>query len=330
MAVKSISIGLVRENAAALRTVNRKGEKYLGLIESMRVKGFMGAIIVRERTDPDTQSLYYELIDGLHRFSAAKEVGITEINVDVHDFDDDQVLEAQIMGNFHVIVTKPAEYSKALKRILSRNSMMTESELAGKLGVSSAFIRARLSLNKITDKKILDLIDEQRIPLANAYVLAKLPEDEIQNYLDGAITEKAETFVPRVQERLKEIKEKARQGRLAEPPTFKAVAHMQKMTIIKDALETGEMTAELIRGIEDPAAAAQRVLEWILHLDPTSVAAAQAKWDEREAKKETKKAEAKVKAEAKAAEKKAKEDDAAAAAAVEAGATAEANTQAQE
>lgn len=325
MSVKTIPIGLVRENPAALRTVNRKGEKFLGLIESMRAKGFMGAIIVRERTDPDTQSLYYELIDGLHRHAAAKEVGISEINVDVQDFDDDQVLEAQIMGNFHVIQTKPAEYSKALKRILSRNPFMTESELGGKLGVSSAFIRARLSLNKITDKKILDLIDEQKIPLANAYVLAKLPEDEIQNYLDGAITEKAETFVPRVQERLKEIKEKARQGRLAEPPTFKAVAHMQKMTIIKDAMETGEILAELIQGIEDPAAAAQRTVEWILHLDPASIAAAQAKWDEKEAKKVAKKAEADAKKEVKAAEKKASEEDAAAAAAVEAGETVEAN-----
>lgn len=204
---------------------------------------------------------------------------------------------------------------------------MTESELGAKLGVSSAFIRARLSLNKITDKKILDLIDEQKIPLANAYVLAKLPEDEIQNYLDGAITENAETFVPRVQERLKEIKEKARQGRLAEPPTFKAVAHMQKMTLIKEALENGEIITELITGIEDPAAAAQRTIEWILHLDPASVAASQARWDEKEAKKEAKKAEAKVKAEAKAADKKASEDDAAASAAVEAGATAEENAQ---
>ena len=320
--VKTIPIGLVRENAAALRTVNRKGEKFLGLIESMRAKGFMGAIIVRERTDPDTNSVYYELIDGLHRFSAAKEVGITEINVDVQNFDDDQVLEAQIMGNFHVIVTKPAEYSRGLKRILSRNSMMTESELAGKLGVSSTFIRARLSLNKITDKKILDLIDEQKIPLANAYVLAKLPEDEIGNYLDGAITENAETFVPRVQERLKEIKEKARQGRLAEPPTFRAIAHMQKMTDIKGALENGEIIAQLIKGIEDPAQAAVRVVEWVLHLDPSSVAAAQTRWDEKEAKKEVKKAEAKAKTEEKAAEKKAREEDAAASAAVEADAVA--------
>ena len=85
--VKTISIALVRENAAALRTVNRKGEKFLGLIESMREKGFFGAIVVRERTDPDTKSLYYELCDGLHRYSAAKEVGITEIGVDVQDYD---------------------------------------------------------------------------------------------------------------------------------------------------------------------------------------------------------------------------------------------------
>lgn len=323
--LKTIAIGLIRENAAALRTVNRSGEKFLGIIESMREKGFFGAIVVRERTDEDTQQKYYELCDGLHRYTAAKECGIAEIGVDIKDFDDDQMLEAQIMGNFHKVETKPAEYAKGLKRILIRHPMMTESELAGKLGMSSQFIRARLSLNKITDKKILALIDDESIPLANAYVLAKLPEDEYENYLDGAITEKPDTFVPRVQERLKEIKEAARLGRLAEPPKFVPVAHMQKLAVIKTALDTGEMIATLIAGIDDPAAAAMRAIEWVLHLDPESVNAAQVKWDEKEATKAAKKAEAEKKKAEKKAAKEAKTADGAAGAAVEAGATAEAN-----
>lgn len=302
--VKLISLGLIRENVAALRSVNRKSEKYLGLIESMRINGFMGAIVARERTDPDTEAIYYELCDGLHRYSAAKEAGIAEISVDIRDLNDDQVLEAQIMANFHKIETKPAEYSKGLKRILTRNPLMTESELAARLGVTSKFIRARLSLNKITNQEVLTLIDENKIPLSNAYLLSKLPEDEMSNFIDAAITEPPAEFIPKATERLKEIKEAAKAGRKAGPITFTAVAHMQKMKDIKDELENGETIAVLISGIEDPAQAATRVLEWILHLDPKSLESAEASWNEKQSKK-------KAAAEAKKAEKEAKKQEAA-------------------
>lgn len=289
--LKTVAIGLVRENVAALRTVNRKSESFLGLIESMRISGFSGAIIVRERTDPDTKAEYYELCDGLHRLAAAKEIGLTEINIDVKDLNDDQILEAQIMGNFHKIETKAAEYAKGLKRILTRNPLMTESELAGRLGMSSTFIRARLSLNKITNKQVLALIDEQKMPLANAYVLAKLPEAEYANFIDAAITEPPDQFIPKATERLKEIKEALRAGKKAEPVVFVPVAHMQKMKDIKEALDQGDLVTALIKDIADPAQAAIAILNWILHLDPNSLQAAEAKWNEKQAAKEAKKAE---------------------------------------
>lgn len=302
MSLKTVPIGLVRENVAALRTVNRKSEDFLGLIESMRISGFTGAILVRQRTDPDTKAEYYELCDGLHRFTAAKEIGLTEINVDIKDLNDDQILEAQIMGNFHKIETKAAEYAKGLKRILTRNPLMTESELAGRLGMSSTFIRARLSLNKITNKQVLALIDEQKMPLANAYVLAKLPEEEYANFIDAAITEPPDQFIPKATERLKEIKEALRAGKKAEPVQFVPVAHMQKMKDIKGALDNGDLVSTLIEGIDDPAQAAVAVLSWVLHLDKNSLSAAESKWNEKQAAKEAKKAEKAAAKEAKKAE----------------------------
>lgn len=316
--LKEVAIGLIRENAAALRTVNRKSENYLGLIESMRINGFMGSIVVRVRKDEDTGAEYYELCDGLHRFSAAKEAGLSVIGVDIKELDDDQILEAQIMGNFHKIETKPVEYSKALKRILTRNPLMTEPELASRLGVGSTFIRQRLSLNKITNKEILALIEESKIPLANAYLLAKLPEEELSNFVDAAITEPPDQFIPKIQERIKEINEAKRKGRKAEPVQFKPVAHMQKMKDIKDARDDGTLVAALIDGVDDPAEAAQIVLDWVLHLDKKSIVVAEAKWDEKQKAKDE--AKAKKTAEKESA-KKAKEEAAAGTAAAVAEAT---------
>lgn len=299
--LQTIAIGLIRENVAALRTVNRKNPSFLGLIESIRIDGFNGAIVVRGKTDPDTEQVYYEICDGLHRFTAAKEAGLKEINVDIKDYDDAQMLETQIMGNIHKVETSKTEYSKALKRMLTMNSLMTESELAGKLGVTSKFIRERLSLNKITNPDVLALIDSGKLKLANAYLLAKLPEEEMKNFLDAAITEPPDQFVPKAQERIKEINDAKRAGKKAEPPKFTIVAHMQKMKDIKEARENGDVISTLIVGIEDPAQSAMIVLDWVLHLDPNSVAASEQEWNE----KQVLKAAAKEKA---TAEKKAKKD----------------------
>ena len=205
------------------------------------------------------------------------------------------------MGNFHKVETKMSEYSNGLKRILSLNPLMTETELASKLAVSSAFIRQRLSLNKITNKEVLALIDEGKITLANAYLLAKLPEEELPNFIDAAITEPPAQFIPKANARIKEIKEAARKGRSAEPITFVAPAHLQKIIDIKEALEKGDVVAKLIDGIGDPAQAAVRTLEWILHLDPKSVAIAEQKWNDKQAAKKAAK-------EKKAADKQAAKD----------------------
>lgn len=274
--LKTVAISSIRENEVALRTVDRQGEGFLGLVESIRQVGVMNAITARERKDAETGELYLELIDGLHRFTASKEAGLTEIPVNVIDLKEDQILEAQIMANIHRIETKPVEYSQQLKRILNCNPMMASAELAGRLGKSPAWINDRLSLNKITNPDVAALIDEGKIVLANAYSLAKLPESEQADYVERAITLKPEEFVQLVQTRMKEIREAKRQGGTAAPAEFQPVAHLQKMSDLKAAVDNKQFVSKLVSGISDPVEAALQALKWALHLDPASVEAAKA------------------------------------------------------
>ncbi len=289
--LRTIPISSVRENKVALRTVNMESEEFLGLVDSMRIRGFMGAITVRERLD-ESGNVYFELVDGLHRYSAAKQAGLTEIGVDVRDLTDDQVLEAQIMANIHRVETKPIEYTGQLKRILTRNPNMTELELANKLGKSIQWIQDRLSLNKIDNEKIKNLIDEGKIVLSNAYALAKLPAEEMLDFLDRAMTETPEEFVPRVHKRAKEIKEANRRGANAAPLEFEPSAHLQKMKAVKEELETKKVISTLIQKyqITDPLEAALITLKWILHLDPDSVEEQKRKDEQRKAEREAAKA----------------------------------------
>lgn len=101
--LKSIPLSLIRENPVALRNVNRKGEGYLGLVDSVRKDGVLNAIVVREIKDPTNGNVVYGLVDGLHRFSAASDAGLTEIPAQVKDMDDAAVLEAQLIANVHKI-----------------------------------------------------------------------------------------------------------------------------------------------------------------------------------------------------------------------------------
>ena len=305
--LRKVPLSDIRENPVALRSVNHDSEGYLGLVASIKEKGFLGAIIVRERTDDESGKKFLELVDGLHRYSAAKDAGVTEINVDVTNLSDDETLEAQILGNIHHVETRPVEYTKQMLRILARNPLMTEADLAKRLGMSITWVSQRLSLTKIGNEKIQKLIDEGKICLLNAYSLAKLPVEEQANFVDRAMTEDAETFVPTVNKRVKELKEAARQGKDAEEAKFEPVAHMQKLKDIKAALDDPSLVTALVGKIKSPIEAAMVALRWALHLDAASVASQQAKYEEKKKAREDKAAARAAEKAEQIAEKKKKE-----------------------
>jgi ParB/RepB/Spo0J family partition protein len=306
--LRTIPISMIRENVVALRTVDRTSERYLGLVGSIREQGFFGAITVRPQSDSETGEDYFELVDGLHRFSAAKDAGLAEINVDIVDLDQDQLLENQILMNIHKVETKPVEYSNQLKRILTRNPTMTEADLASKLCKSPQWVRERLGLTKIDNERISALIDEGKIKLANAYALAKLPPEEMEAFIDQAMVLGPDEFVPSVHKRVKEIKDAKRKGRDASIRQFSPVAHMQKMRTVKDEMENPTVGPALVAKHQLATAEEGFAMgvKWCLNVDPESIAAQKAKWDEREAKKEAAKKKREEEREAKKAEKEAK------------------------
>ena len=74
-----VALDKIRENPVALRSVNRDSETYRELVKSIRENGLLSPITVRQTDGP-----FFELIDGLLRFSACKDAGILEIDVVVH------------------------------------------------------------------------------------------------------------------------------------------------------------------------------------------------------------------------------------------------------
>lgn len=314
-----INLSDIRENPVALRQVNKKTEEYLGLVDSIRQRGFMGAITVRRRTTTDESGVsvtYYEIIDGLHRVTAAKDAGLVEIEATITSMSDMETLEAQIMANIHRIETKPIEYTEQLKRILSCQPLLTEAGLAAKLGKSPQWIAERLSLGKIDNQEIKKLINEGKITLSNAYALAKLPAEDMPSFVDRAITETPEVFIPSVHARIKQIKDERRKGNTAPPAEFKPVMFLQKISDIKNEIEKGERAAVLTKGVTNVVEAFTLGLKWALHFDPQSIEAQKDKDDARRKAKEDANKKRKAEAEIKKAQK-AQEDAAKASLAAE-------------
>lgn len=281
----SLAIDKIRENPVALRAVNRESEQYIGLVASIKEKGFIGAISARKQIDSNTNEEYFELIDGLHRWMAARDAGLSEIPVVVMALDKMGVMEAQVMMNVHKIDTRPIEFTHQLQRMIIMNPTMTISELASKLGKSTTWITARLGLLKL-EENIQKLVDDGKITLSNAFALAKLEKEEQVNFVEQAMTQSPAEFAPAVNARVKEIKDARKAGRESTEPGFQPTAFLQKKSEIETELKSLSTLKQLIAeaNITDPVEAASLAIAWVLNLDPKSVAKQQADFEARKAK----------------------------------------------
>jgi len=289
----SIPLSSIRENPVALRNVNRMSPTYKELVDSVKRSGILNAILVREIVDPRTKVVVYGLIDGLHRFSAAQDAGLTEIPAQVRSMEDAAVLEAQVIANVQKVETRPVEYSKQLVRILAQNPLLTLDELSSRLAKSPTWLNERLGLVKL-DEAIGKLVDEGRICLSNGYAIAKLSAiapEEVSNYVDRAMVMSPNEFVPTITSRVKELKELRRQGRDATPATFQPVAHIRKLGELKEEMENPKVGPVLIKelNVKTPKEAFELGVKWALHMDPASIELQKQKDAERKAKLEAEK-----------------------------------------
>ncbi len=280
--LKHIALSDIRPNPDALRAVNTETAEFKEMVDSVRAHGVLNSINVREK-EVDGATIY-EVIDGLHRYTASKVAGRETIPAQVLDISNAEVWEAQIIGNIHRIETRAHEYSEHLLRILGANPAWTLADLAAKVNKSPQWVGERLRLLKLKPE-IGEMVNEEVIPLTNAYALSKLPLEEQDEYLERAQTMDSKEFTGLVAARVKAIREAARKGKSAEAPTFVPVPHGRKIGEVKDELEAMDSVAKLVQGMTDPVDAARAALKWFLHLDDVSVEAQRAKWDADQASK---------------------------------------------
>lgn len=272
---QTIEVAKIKQNAVALRDVKKDSVEYQELVDSVRSRGVLQSILVREFPNPENPSeMLFGLIDGLQRYNAALDAGLRTIPANIVDMDQAQIEEVQIVANVQRIETRLIEYAQQIERLLQRNPTMGMGELSSKLNKSTTWIYKVLGLNRNLNEDLKKLVDEKKIPATNAYELSKLPHDEQPEWLDKAIQMPGGEFTSSVANRLKQIKEARQQGRRESQATFEPTPNLRKLGEISDELTGKTLGASIIS--RNKLTTAQQgwemAIAWVMKMDPDSQA----------------------------------------------------------
>jgi len=277
-----VPIEQIRENPVALRTVERKSAGYQELVASIGgPQGILNPINVRKCVD-EAGTAFYQIMDGLHRYSAAKDVGLKTVPAQVYsDIADDEVFYSQIIANATKVETKKTEYAQMHKRILSMHPTWTIPDLANAVKKQPKWVVEQLSLLKITNDTIRQQIDDGKIQAVNAYNLAKLPPDEQIDFVQDAIKLDGRTFADAITTRCRELKDAKHKGKQVGESGFSVRAKIQKIAIIEAELAEPKILTSLISKSKVKTAidGATLALKWVLQEDEESIEKAKAAYE---------------------------------------------------
>lgn len=258
----------IRPNLVALRPPQTTEDEYQALKANIAKLGILQPVRVRKKVDPATKADYWELIDGLQRFSIATELNFEMVPCEEATADDMRVLVEQIALNAHRVTTRHASYGQQLQRVLDKDPTLTMAGLAEMTGMSEAWVGQHLSIAKLIEP-LRVAVDGGQIRAANAYQLSRLPPEEQPLFADRAATSETVEFAAAVNGRLREIRKARMAGRdpNAEPAEFQPVPLLRKSSEIKDADPTSIVQeAGATNAVEGAAAA----IQWALRLNPTA------------------------------------------------------------
>lgn len=293
---KIVSLTHIVEPGFRLRDAERDSEEYQALLDSIKQKGVITPITVRPITitDPTGEKQErYELITGTQRYNCSLDAGLETIPVLIKEMSDQEAKETQIVENLRRVHQKPAQVGQMLINMLNSDPNLTIALLSRRLSTTVGYIQDRLKLNKLKPE-IQQIVDEGNMPLSNAVMLARFPEDQQDALLQAAINDPVEEFLPAAREQFKNLKKAQREANDA-PQEFTPTPKARKKGDLVQEFEvlTGAAEGEsaLLNQFSDLSAdQAATVLSWVLCLDEASISEARDKWESRQRQAEERKA----------------------------------------
>jgi ParB/RepB/Spo0J family partition protein len=270
--VRLIPVSDIVEPRSLLRLVDRNSIEYLELRDSIAQFGFTSSISVRPSKDWTGK---FEIIGGVTRYTIAKELDlpmmpcIIKLNVS-----DDELLILQLQENAQGIDTKPIEYARQIRTILTRQPDMDIAALSVRLKKSPAWIGKLLGLLKLPDE-VQKSVNRGDMPLDSAYLLSKMPRRLMAECLHDAKTLSALKFRPIAAAATKRFQEAVAHGRLEEFYTREFTPHpyLRHLKEIQAEMAHHQAGPELVAtlGCKNPIDGFYAACQWFIHLDPESI-----------------------------------------------------------
>jgi len=271
-----ILLDQIVEPWVVLRFVNRESVEYLELRDSIAQQGLLNSICVRPSV---RRPGYYEVVDGLYRYTAARELRLPALPCVVkYNLPDEDVLAIQIQANALRPETTVIEYARQIKRIMDaitarQGTDATLADVSNLIHKSQEWIRQQLNLLGLR-ADIQQAVERGEIPLSSAYLLAKLPRVQQAQLLDLAKTARAREFAPVAARLVKQIQEAARQGKLHDfCRDFEPQPYLRFMKEVLAEYREHRLggLAVVKADCKTPADGWYLALQWALNLDEESI-----------------------------------------------------------
>ncbi|MFF9314184.1 ParB/RepB/Spo0J family partition protein [Streptomyces sp. NPDC014748] len=179
------------------------------LTGSLREHGQKQAITVMNRdayvkANPEREAelapdATHVVVDGSSRLAAAREAGLTHLNVMVDDdqgADSEAILESALVANVHRQELEPLDEARALQRLLAIHG--TQTKLAKRLHKSQGWVSQRLALLNLAPE-LQERIGEERIDLLRA--VGNKPPEEQEAALEALKREQARAEAEKAERR---------------------------------------------------------------------------------------------------------------------------------
>lgn len=254
-----------------LRPVNINSVEYLQIRDTIRDKRLLNSIAVRPSIRWPGK---YEVVDGMYRLTAFRELGKAAIPATIGNETDEEVLAAQIQANALRRETTPVEYARQMRRIQKLMPDITMSEMAVMVGREVGWIAKTLSLLNL-NKEIQKRVERDELPLCNAYMLAKIPQRMQPQFIEHAMQMPTAEFEALAQSVVRAVMEAARHGKLESAfiAEFKPQPYLRPLKRVLDEIETHAAGGEFLlrTACKSPMEAWDAALKWAASIDADSI-----------------------------------------------------------
>jgi ParB family chromosome partitioning protein len=141
-----------------------KEEELEDLSKSIREKGLLQPIVVRQRADGE-----YEIVAGERRWRASQRAGLHELPVLIRELSDGETLEIALIENIQRSDLNPLEEARAYGQLLEQFSY-TQQQLADSVGKSRSHIANTLRLLTLPDS-VRSYIEDGKLTAGHARTL---------------------------------------------------------------------------------------------------------------------------------------------------------------